>query len=1641
MKITKCNYIIYFMILSILVSIKTLAQQTTTTQYEYDPISGQLVHQQIAESENSLVEKNITVDYAYLHYPAMEDSNMLSQVYEQDQQMDNSNYEKERSNWGYVNGAYRKASDQKYSNSDNTFITESTLSYDIYGNIVSNTDGNGNVISYKYGYDNAKLTAIIKNANQSEIGLADFEDGTVGSWWVYTTGGNIGNTAHTGQKGYHFDNTGNYCITARFSASGLNTSGKYIFSGWVKTSLPDPELQWYISYNNGSTSTYVANAIASGTGNWEYLQLPIDLSKYQNIVKVELYVRNSSNNGIAACDFDDLRFSPADAEMTTMTYDPVTLQLTSKSDPNSNSTYYEYDDFGRLNKEFATIDNKKKLIKEYRTQYSRNYSDNLYNTTFPNTKEIISYKNPSDFSDYSSSEGWTISGGPVTFGHQLNDMSTVMFSSSSSWHNIQRVADSKHVIARVDFYPTQTTGDPPYVLMFGDATYRFNIFYVQNQQKFEIQKYPSNTYVVFNLNAPINHWYTVEIEKFADGTIMGFVYPKGEGRIYKSHYYVVDNTSYPANWKPNVTSWAKNSNFYLANFYCGQPDRDVEFYDGLGQKLQEQQQDGDSTIVTSTLTYDNMGRVDKTYKPYEKKFSVSQLGLFDPSYTDNVQYYYNQGMGDYKYPTPTTVDSLYQRIEYQTDPLGRIAAEGFPGSTWSISSNHHLSYYYSANTSTNEYKTQFINEQGQETDTYSDLLGRKVKTIVDPGHLNYTTTFNYDMAGNLLSTTNPAGKISSYSYNTLKEVTTKSTAESGIVKYYYDKNGNLRLIKDANHTSNNQNNVNISAISTKSGSFNMVMPGPVSLSAAPNAGGTGMYCTITVKPQSGSAVIASITATTSTVAKSIYLPKGTYNYTITIYNGSFANQISCSSGYEFSYMKYDALNRIIEEGEYNSSSLDGDFTQANANTPSFPTSFTHVSKKYFYDVNRPDVLAAGQLNIQGRLSYSESYDINGNLASRISYSYDQMGRVVNMIEYIAGSNEKEILYSYDLQGNVTNTGYIDLNSNTDPMYAAYTYDMLGRMKTVSTSPVSSTTGLYREALYSYYANGKVQRLQLGYAQGVDYVYNTRDWLQMINHQNLTTTDDPGHDGGSNGIPVDKFGEAIGYDITVNLWDNERTTPQFGGNISWLMYNMYGVNFPGPQGTTSLVGNIYNYDRANRLGASTFGYYTGGWKNTEAYEANYNYDNIGNFISLDRWDGANGLGNDLGINNYYYGSTNHLDSLKIEDVGTFYYKYDGDGNVTSDSRKNISLIIYNLENLPEEVYTTGGDKYIYSYDADGNRIRKIAGSSDIHYINGVNGKTIVVSESPYGIEYTYNILGNDNIGQLDVISYEYQRFYYLKDHLGNIKVTVDQSGNKKSWNDYYPYGMLMGDGRSQNISNVDHRYMFTGKERDDETAYDYFGARYYDSFIGRWLQVDPLANKYPGWSPYDYVENNPIIRFDPNGKGDKDKNQSLIKKFTNAVESVRNWFSGNTKSIQNEKPSMITETSAIVSTSEVAQKVTNNLVSGIENTHTVLANASTLGAVGAYLTSDVPPISEGFTAAADITGNAAAATSLFKATITGRGDDWKRAGFEIGTAGVGVMGKNIVSKSNLVGEELHALYREVSNSINISSFMIGKTMGF
>ena len=118
------------------------------------------------------------------------------------------------------------------------------------------------------------------------------------------------------------------------------------------------------------------------------------------------------------------------------------------------------------------------------------------------------------------------------------------------------------------------------------------------------------------------------------------------------------------------------------------------------------------------------------------------------------------------------------------------------------------------------------------------------------------------------------------------------------------------------------------------------------------------------------------------------------------------------------------------------------------------------------------------------------------------------------------------------------------------------------------------------------------------------------------------------------------------------------------------------------------------------------------------------------------------------------------------------------------------------------------------------------------------------------------------------------YYYLNDHQGNNRLVADANGVVVQKNHYYPFGMSFADGLSPSAQP----YKYNGKELDQMhglNQYDY-AARYYDPSFARFTTVDPMAEKYPGISPYAYCKNNPVNRIDPKGEDDFFYNQQGVE---------------------------------------------------------------------------------------------------------------------------------------------------------------------
>jgi len=159
-----------------------------------------------------------------------------------------------------------------------------------------------------------------------------------------------------------------------------------------------------------------------------------------------------------------------------------------------------------------------------------------------------------------------------------------------------------------------------------------------------------------------------------------------------------------------------------------------------------------------------------------------------------------------------------------------------------------------------------------------------------------------------------------------------------------------------------------------------------------------------------------------------------------------------------------------------------------------------------------------------------------------------------------------------------------------------------------------------------------------------------------------------------------------------------------------------------------------------------------------------------------------------------------------------------------------------------------------YDGTGQKLTKTLGSVVTQYVDGIQYENGVLKfiQTEEG-----RILPNGS-------SYIYE--YFLKDHLGNTRAVVDQSGVIKQIQDYYPFGMEMNQGNALNTAS--NLYKYNGKEKQVELGLDQldYGARFYDAEIGRWNVVDPLAEQMRRHSPYNYTFNNPIRFIDPDGMG-------------------------------------------------------------------------------------------------------------------------------------------------------------------------------
>ena len=529
----------------------------------------------------------------------------------------------------------------------------------------------------------------------------------------------------------------------------------------------------------------------------------------------------------------------------------------------------------------------------------------------------------------------------------------------------------------------------------------------------------------------------------------------------------------------------------------------------------------------------------------------------------------------------------------------------------------------------------------------------------------------------------------------------------------------------------------------------------------------------------------------------------------------------------YMYYLYDSLGRLTLQGEY---------------TGKNPSSSPTVLVQSYYDgygfvggTGLPTDQFTKDTSGYGRGSLTGSAVTVFGSSTKIykAFYYDIKGRMTKSVQnnLLSGYDITSTVYTFsDKPSGVTHTHTASGKTTRTEVYT-YTYDHADRISKVRHSLGGTSITLY-DATYDNFGRLLTKQYHGTSINKLTYAYNLRSWLT--------------------GISGTCFTQNVYYNTGVG-------TAKYNGNISSMTWK---------SGNESTVrGYKFTYDGLDRMLNATYGETASISTNANRFSENVTgYDKNGNIKSLQRYGqtGASAYGlidnltftlngnqlsrvDDAVMASAYGGGFEFKDGVK--QVGE--YTYDANGNLTKDLNKGITDIQYNCLNLPSAVTFSDGSTITYVYAADGTKLRTV------HKIGGATTTT----------DYCGNVVYENGAQKLLITEEGYitlsdnKYYYYLKDHQGNNRVVINQSGAVEETNHYYLFGGVFASSTST------QPYKYNSKEYDTKKGlnwYDY-GARHYDAVLGRFMTVDPLAEKYYSESLYTYCYSNPINCIDPNGK--------------------------------------------------------------------------------------------------------------------------------------------------------------------------------
>lgn len=345
----------------------------------------------------------------------------------------------------------------------------------------------------------------------------------------------------------------------------------------------------------------------------------------------------------------------------------------------------------------------------------------------------------------------------------------------------------------------------------------------------------------------------------------------------------------------------------------------------------------------------------------------------------------------------------------------------------------------------------------------------------------------------------------------------------------------------------------------------------------------------------------------------------------------------------------------------------------------------------------------------------------------------------------------------------------------------------------------------------------------------------------------------------------KYDQSYTYDLIGNILAVSDRTPDCGLSVSpdalqrlFEYDSLYRLVQATGREDASTASNLHWLDPPQASAPNA--------NNCRAYVQQYDYDKLGNMLNLVHTASGNNY-----TRHYNYtantNKTNSIDNGQNTPTTLATFTYDANGNQTGANSDRHYAWDYADRMKCFYVEASGSvTKFThYLYDAAGARVKKLT------WKNGGN-----ITETTTYIDGTFEYHRKDNLGTVEQKNYlqiqggiELRVGAYsddgsetllltISDYLSSASIRLSQYGDLYDKEEFYPYG------DSSLCTFGKKRYRFTGKEKDNESGLYYYGARYYSSWTGQFLTLDPLAGKFPYQSAYCYADCNPIMKNDPTG---------------------------------------------------------------------------------------------------------------------------------------------------------------------------------